>query len=152
MKEVTVDTINYLCWRLNYLLIFVNTVYTDHWTQVSERDFSWKTSYAMILCNNTKLISSQLFRCGKTKFEPLRRGHLQHLFITTLLLVWSVGHMDPHITDWVTKPGKVPRKFELATYWFRCDALTCWAIRNTLCFMWQNDRRMGEVFQELAKG
>ena len=29
------------------------------------------------------------------------------MFITALLLVCPVGHIDPHITDWVTKPRQM---------------------------------------------
>ena len=70
---------------------------------------SWKTKYAMILANNTKWVSSQLFACGRAKLGPLGRRHFHHLIlITKLLLVWPVGHIDPLITDWVTKPSHVP--------------------------------------------
>ena len=42
----------------------------------------------MILANNKKRVSSQLFGCGRAKHGPLERGHLHHLiFITELLLV-----------------------------------------------------------------
>ena len=33
------------------------------------------------------------------------------LCITALLLVWSVGHMDLHITYSVSKPSQVLREF-----------------------------------------
>ena len=55
----------------------------------------------------------------------------------TLSLVWTVGHMDPHITDEVTKSAEVPKEFELATYQFKCDALAYWDIHNTLYGMRQ---------------
>ena len=29
------------------------------------------------------------------------------MFITALLLLWPVDHMNPDIADWVTKPGQV---------------------------------------------
>ena len=46
--------------------------------------------------------------CGMAKLGPLGSGHLHHLmFITELLFLWSVGHIDPHITGWVTKPIQV---------------------------------------------
>ena len=56
----------------------------------------------MILANNnTKWVSSQLFGCTRAKLGPLGRGHLHHLMlITELLLIWSVGHMDPLLTIW----------------------------------------------------
>ena len=63
--------------------------------------FSWKTIYSMILANNnTKLVSSQLFGCGRAKFGPLGRGNFHHLmFFTEVLLVLPDGHMKPNITD-----------------------------------------------------
>ena len=42
--------------------------------------------------------------------------------ITALLLVLTVGHMDRHISDSATKPAKVPKVSEQATYEFECDA------------------------------
>ena len=37
------------------------------------------------------------FDVAKSNFDPLAKGNLHHLtFITVLLLVWKVGHMDPH--------------------------------------------------------
>ena len=97
----------------------------------------------MTLANSTKWTSSQLFECGKAK------RHL--MFITALLLVQPVGHVDPHITDWVTKPGQVPKEFELATYQFEYDALTYWVIGNTLHYMWQCDREMVKGFPRTCK-
>ena len=59
----------------------------------------------MILSSTTKLVSSQLFGCSRAKLGPLGRGNLYHLlFIIELLVVWPIGHIDPYITDWVTKP------------------------------------------------
>ena len=66
------------------------------------------------------------------------------MFITELLLVWTVGHKDSYITDWIT----------LATYQLECNVLTYRAIPNTLCCIWQSDRgteERGEVFAELEK-
>ena len=58
-----------------------------------------------------------IFRCGRTKLGPQGWGHLYDLiYITELLLVWPVGHMNPYITDWVTKS--------------ECDALTYRTILN----------------------
>ena len=102
-------------------------------------------SYSVILVNNTKWVSSQIFRCGRAKSAQLERGHLHHLaFITDLLLVWPVDHMDPHITDWVTKPIEVT--WTVATYQLECDALTYRAIYKTLYCVWQSDRAMGRDF------
>ena len=54
----------------------------------------------MILAYNTKWVPSQLIGYGRAELGLLRRWYLHHLmFITELLLIWSVGHMDPHITD-----------------------------------------------------
>ena len=102
-KEFIVETLNYLGWESDlstrsprffkyYLEVSMNT---NQWKRLS-----WKTVYSMILANNnTKWVSSQLFGCGRAKLEPLGRGHLHHLvFITELLLVLSVGHMDPLLT------------------------------------------------------
>ena len=90
-------------------LDYKNTIYTVSMsTNLSER-LSWKMTYAMILANNTKWVSSQLFGCGSAKLWSLGGGHLYHLmFIIELLLVQPVGHMDPHITDEITKPNQVP--------------------------------------------
>ena len=67
---------------------------TNQWERLS-----WKMAYSMILTYNTKWVSSQLFGCGRAKLGPLGGGHLHHLmFITELLLVWYVGHMDPLLT------------------------------------------------------
>ena len=70
---------------------------TNQWKRLS-----WKTVYSMILANNnTKWVSSQLFGCGRAKLGPLGRGHLHHLmFITELLLVWPVAHIDPLLTPY----------------------------------------------------
>ena len=55
-----------------------------------------------MLTNNTKSVCSHLYGCGKADSEPLASGNLYHLMcITALILVWIVGYMDPHITDWL---------------------------------------------------
>ena len=46
------------------------------------------------------------------------------MIINALLLVEPVGHMDPHISHWVTKPDLLPRDFELATDQFEFDPST----------------------------
>ena len=87
----------------------------------------------MIFANNIVWVCSHLFGCGKANFEPLVRENIHNLMlITALFLVWTAGHMNPHITDWVTKSTHAPRKFEVATYQFECDTLVYWVIRNTL--------------------
>ena len=66
-------------------------------------------AYSMILAYNTKSVSSQLLGCGMANLGLLGREHFRHLmFITELLLVQPVGHMDPDITDKATKPSQVP--------------------------------------------
>ena len=75
---------------------------TNHWDSLS-----WKMAYSMILVNNTKWVSSQLFGCGRAKLGPLRKGTSSPLRVYQSLLVWPVGHMDSHITDWATKPSQV---------------------------------------------
>ena len=97
--------------------IFLNIVYTVSMDGNQLERLSWKTAYAIILANNTKWVSSQLFVCGRAKLGPLGREHLHYLmFITELLLVWPIGNMDPHITDWVTKPSQVPWTGNLVIY------------------------------------
>ena len=92
---------NWSC-ELKYCL-HIFKMNTKQWDRLS-----WKTVLAMILANITKWASSQLFACGSLKLGTLERGHLRHLmFITALLLVCPVGHIDPHITDWVTKPRQM---------------------------------------------
>ena len=87
---------------------------------IHEKSLPWSEANAMILANNTNWDSSQLFGCASDK-------DIHHLiFITALLLVWSLGHMDPQVKDWVTKHGQVPRVFELVTH------LTIWLWRLSL--------------------
>ena len=70
----------------------------------------------MILANNTKSVSIQPFGCDRANLGQLGKRHLHHpKFITESLLVWPVGHMDLHITDWVTKSIQVSREIELAS-------------------------------------
>ena len=133
----------YLGWESNLSItpsIFFWILSTQfQWTQINERD-----GICNGFANNTKWVSSQVLRCDRAKLGPLGRRHLHHLiFITELLLVWALGHADPHLTDWITKPSQVPREFELATYQFECDALTYRAIHNTLYCIWRSDRGMG---------
>ena len=103
LKEFTMETINYLGWESNFSTrpprFFNYCLEVSMNTNHCER-LSWKTVYSMILVNNnTKWVFSQLFGCGRTKLKPLGRGHLHHLvFITELLLVLPVGHMDPLLT------------------------------------------------------
>ena len=73
-------------------------------------------------------------------------GHFHHLiFVTELLLVSPVGHMDPHETEWSLNLAKCP---ELVNYQLKCDALTYRVIFNTLYCMWWSDTGISE---ELVK-
>ena len=65
------------------------------------------------------------------------------MFITELLLVWSVGHMNLHISDCATKPSQVPwngnpptRLYHHSYYSLLCDKVT---------------EKWGQIFEELAK-
>ena len=107
------DSINDLGWQLTVSFkttkIFLHPVYTVLMNTNQFQRLSWKTANAIIVAN-TKWISSQLFACDRAKLPQLARGHLDQLmFITELLLIWAVVHMDPHLTDWVTKPSQVPQ-------------------------------------------
>ena len=53
--------------------------------QTSER-LSWKTAYAMILGINAKLVSSQLFLCGRAKLALLRIVYISVFSLYTLSL------------------------------------------------------------------
>ena len=83
----------------------------------------------MILANTTRSVSSQLFGCGREKLAPLGLGHLHHLmFITELLLVWSVGHIDRY----QTVPLNQAKYSKVTTCQLECDALTFRTIHNAL--------------------
>ena len=65
------------------------------------------------------------------------------MFITELLLVWSVGHMNPHISDCATKSSQIPwngnpptRLYHHSYYSLLCDKVI---------------EKWGEIFEELAK-
>ena len=112
LKKFIVESINDLGWEADLFIrpprffkyCLEVSMNTNQWERLS-----WKTVYSIILANNnTKWVPSQLFGCKRAKFSPIRRGHLHYLmFITELLLVWPVGHMDPNVTDWATKPIQV---------------------------------------------
>ena len=107
------DSINDLGWQLTVSFkttkIFLHPVYAVLMNTNQLERLSWKMAHAIIVAN-TKLVSSQLFECDRTKLAQLGRGHLDQLmFITELLLIWAVVHMGPHVTDWVTKPSQVPQ-------------------------------------------
>ena len=78
LKGFALDSLNYLGWEWNFSIRLprgfkiLSTVSVN--TKQSER-LSWKRAYAMILGNNTKSVSIQLFVCGKAKLGPLWRRH-----------------------------------------------------------------------------
>ena len=122
LKEFTVGIIIILGGNQILPLYHKNTIYTVSLITNQWERLSLKTPYSMTLANNTKRVSSKLFGCSRAKLEPLRRGHLQHLmFITELLLVWPVGHIDPHITDWITKPSQIPWTGNLPNWMWRLN-------------------------------
>ena len=103
LKECTLDSINYLGWESNISISPLRFFEISQWVRLS-----WKIAYAMILANNTKWVSCQLFVCGRVKLGSLGKRHPHHLSITEFLLIRPVGHMDPHITDWVTRHTQEP--------------------------------------------
>ena len=100
LKEFIMESINYLGWELDlsirpprfYICCVEVSLNINQWER--------KTVYSMILANNNrKWVFNQLFGSNRAKLGPLGGGYLHHLmFITELLLVWSVGHMDPLLT------------------------------------------------------
>ena len=136
LKQFVVERINYLDWESNLSIrprrflkyCLEVSMNTNQWERLS-----WKTIYSMILTNNsnTNGVSSQLFGCGRAKLGPLETRHLHHLmFITELLLVWPVGHMDPNITNWTTKSKQVPWNGNLPTWmWhFNLQNHSCYSL------------------------
>ena len=76
LKEFTLGSISYLGWESNFSIrlprgfkiLSTVSVNKNQWERLS-----WKTAYAMILGNNTKSVSSQLFVCGSARLGPLGR-------------------------------------------------------------------------------
>ena len=134
LKKFILKSINHLDWESNLSIIPLrfSKCFLEVSMNISQWErFSWKTAYSMILINNAKWVSSQLFGCSRVTVGPLEMWHLYHLmFVTELLLVGPVGHIDPHMKDWVSKC------LETATYQLECDALTYRAIRVTLYCVW----------------
>ena len=101
-------SINYLGWKSNLSIrapiVFLYIVYTVSMiTNLWER-LSWTTTYAKILANDRNRVSFHLVGRGRARLGPLRRRYLDRLiFIVELQLVSPAVHMDPHITDWLTK-------------------------------------------------
>ena len=147
------ESINYLGWESNlsirpprsFKYCLEVSLDTNQWERLS-----WKTKYSMILTNNnTNRVSSQLFGYDRAKFRPLGRRHLHHLmFITELLLVWPVGHMDPNITDWATNPSQMPWNCNLPT-WMWCYSSEPFIIFPVVCNRVTEEWR--ETLDELAK-
>ena len=121
LKDSILESINYLDWESNISIrpqrfskyCLEVSMNTNQWGRLN-----WKTLYSIISANNnnSKWVSSQVLGYGRAKLETLRKGHHHHLmFITESLLVWPVGHMDPSVTDWATKPSQVPWNGNLPT-------------------------------------
>ena len=47
----------------------------------------------MILANNTKRVSGQLFRCDKAELGTLGREHLRHLTFITVLIYYTYADL-----------------------------------------------------------
>ena len=142
------DRITYIGWESNLSIRPQKYCLHSFNEQHQWERLNWKPIYSMILANNTKGVSSQLFGCGRVKLGPLERGHLHHLFINELLLVWPVGHMDPHTTDWTIKSRQVSWTGNLPTWMWHFNPR---AIHNTLYCMWQGDKSNGERFLKNLK-
>ena len=120
LKEFTVNNINCPGWESNLSIHYSTKLLCTQfqWAQASER-LSWKMTYSMILGNNTKWVSRQVFRCGRAKLGPLARRYLHHvMLITEFLLVLPAGHMDPHYQIGSLNLTKCP---ELATNRLECE-------------------------------
>ena len=116
-KEFTVDSI--LVHNRILPLDHKNTVYTVSMNTHQWQRLSWKTEYSVILANNTKWVPSQLFGYGMAKLGTLGRGQCHNLIsVTGLLLVWPVGHMDPH------KQSQVPRTGNLSSWMWHLKLLS----------------------------
>ena len=105
-------------------------------------EFSWKTADTMILYNNKKRVCCYLRGCGKTNYDALTRENLyQLMFMTVLLLVRTISHMDFHIADCVSKSAQVSRELEMATYQLKYDILLYWSISKNLFIVSQKGIR-----------
>ena len=81
MKELTLDSINYLGWESNF------SIRPPRFFNISQWEIlSWMTTYAMILANNTKWVSSQLFVYGMAKLGPLGMRTVENNKLNCLLL------------------------------------------------------------------
>ena len=151
LKEFIEESINYFGWELDLftrpqgllkscLEVPMNT---NQWERLS-----WKTVSSMILSNNnTKWVSSQLFGCDRIKLGSLGRGHLHHLiYITELLIVWTVGYMDSNIIDWGTKPIQLFWNGNLPTW------MWCLNLHNQLQYSLLGQRGGKRFLKNLQKG
>ena len=58
------------------------------------------------------------FTCGERKISwNIKKSQN----IMAKIVVWSVGHMDPNIKEWATKPIHVPWNGKLPTWMWRQD-------------------------------
>ena len=62
------DSINYLGWESNFFIrpprVFKILSTKFQWTQTVERDLVERSTYVMILCNNTKFLVNYLYVAG----------------------------------------------------------------------------------------
>ena len=99
------------------------TVYCYNFTFLDGVSFweAWRIpNHPQSLCSTFWTCCKNLFFVKFTLMKFLKLFHINFdtyffgifpKFITELWVVWAVGHMDLHITDWVTKPSQVPREF-----------------------------------------
>ena len=156
LKKFEIDSVNYLGWNWNLSIrpsrIFLNTVQPVSMNTKQWEILSWKTAYAMILANNAKWVSNQLFGCGKAKLGPQGQGDLYHLmFITELLIVWPVCQMSSYVADWSLNLDKCPGKLNCQATNFLTYTLTYATICNALYGLWKCDRGMGRDFWGACK-
>ena len=116
-KEFIVESISYLGWESNlsirppkfFKYCLEVSMNTNQWERLS-----WNLIYLMILTNNiANGVSSQLSGCCRAKLGPLGRRHIHLIFITELLVVWPVGHMN---LIWQNGPLNQSKCPEMATY------------------------------------
>ena len=59
--------------------------------------------------------------------------------------------MDPHITDWVTKPAQIPKEYEMGAYQFECDATASSACVVRIVRGFSRTFKLGKVILKLHR-